>query len=81
LFKYGNSTQHFQTDFCPEIFKYKYKNKGQFHSSICNRELISASIEMKVFRRTAGDSLNVHRRNEEILEEVKVEPVDDKLRR
>jgi len=36
---------------------------------------------MKVFRRTAGDSLNVHRRNEEILEEVKVEPVDDKLRR
>jgi hypothetical protein len=36
---------------------------------------------MKVFRRTAGDTLNVHRRNKEILEEVKVEPVDDKLRR
>jgi hypothetical protein len=33
---------------------------------------------MKVFRRTAGTD---HKRNEEILEELKVEPADKKLRR
>jgi hypothetical protein len=32
------------------------------------------------FRRTAGYTLFDHKRNEEILEELKVEPVDQKLR-
>jgi hypothetical protein len=36
---------------------------------------------MRVFRRTAGYTLSGHKRNEEILEELKVEPVDEKLRR
>jgi len=35
---------------------------------------------MKFFRRTAGYTLYDHKRNEEILEELKVEPVDKKLR-
>jgi hypothetical protein len=39
------------------------------------------SIEIKFFRRNAGHTLFDHRRNEEILEEVKVEPVDEKIRR
>jgi hypothetical protein len=37
-------------------------------------------IEMKFFRRTGWEPLFVHRRNEEILEELKAEPVDEKLR-
>jgi hypothetical protein len=36
---------------------------------------------MKVFRRTAGYTLFYHKSNEEILEELKIEPVDEKLRR
>jgi len=36
---------------------------------------------MKFFRRTAGYILFNHERNEEILDEMKVEPVDGKLRR
>ena len=36
---------------------------------------------MKFFRRTAGHTLYDHKRNEEIFEELKVEPVDKKLRR
>jgi hypothetical protein len=36
---------------------------------------------MKFFRRTARYTLFDHKRNEEILEELKVEPVDEKLRR
>jgi hypothetical protein len=35
---------------------------------------------MKFFRRTAGYNLFDHKRKEEILEELKEEPVDDKLR-
>jgi hypothetical protein len=35
---------------------------------------------MKIFRRTAACTLFDHKRNEEILEELKVEPVDKKLR-
>jgi hypothetical protein len=38
------------------------------------------SIEMQFFRRTAGYILSHHKRNEEVLEEVKTEPVDEKLR-
>ena len=38
------------------------------------------SIEMKIFR-TAGYTLFGHKSNEEILEELKVEPVNEKLRR
>jgi hypothetical protein len=37
-------------------------------------------IGMKFFR-TVGYTLFDHKRNEEILEELKVEPVDEKLRR
>jgi hypothetical protein len=37
-----------------------------------------ASIEMKFFRRTAGYTLFDHKNNEEILEELKVEPADGK---
>ena len=40
-----------------------------------------ALIEMKVFRKTAGYTRFDHKRNEEILEELIVEPVDEKLRR
>jgi hypothetical protein len=36
---------------------------------------------VKFFRRTAGYALFDHKRNEEILEELKVEPVDEKIRR
>jgi hypothetical protein len=39
------------------------------------------STEMKFFRRTAGYTLFDHQRNEEVLEEMKVKPVDEKLRR
>ena len=39
------------------------------------------SFEIKFFRRTAGYNLFDHKRNEEILEELKVETVDEKLRR
>jgi len=34
---------------------------------------------MKIFRRTAGDTRIDHKRNGEILEELKVEPVKEKL--
>jgi hypothetical protein len=36
---------------------------------------------MKFFRRTAGYTLFDHKRNEKIWEQLKVEPVDEKLRR
>jgi len=39
------------------------------------------SVEMKIFRRTAGYILLDNKSNEEILEELKIEPVDEKLRR
>jgi len=39
------------------------------------------SIKMTFFRRTAGCTLFDHKRNEKTLEELKVEPVDEKLRR
>jgi len=39
------------------------------------------SVEIKLFIRTAGYTLFDHKRNEEILEELKVEPVDEKQRR
>jgi hypothetical protein len=35
---------------------------------------------MKFFRRTAGYTLFDQKRNKEILEQFKVEPVDEKLR-
>jgi hypothetical protein len=38
-------------------------------------------IEIKVFRRTSEYTIFDHMRNEDILEEYKVEPVDEKLRR
>jgi hypothetical protein len=39
------------------------------------------SIKIKFFRRTAGYTLLDLKRNEEILEELKVEPVDEKRRK
>jgi hypothetical protein len=36
---------------------------------------------MKFFTRTAGCTLFDHKSNEEILEELKLEPADEKLRR
>jgi len=39
------------------------------------------TIEMKLFRRTAGCTLLDSKRNEEIVEELNVEPVGKKLRR
>ena len=36
---------------------------------------------MKFFRRTAGYTLFYHKINEEILEKMKVEPVEEKLRK
>jgi len=38
-------------------------------------------VEMKCFRRIAGYTLFDHKRNEEILEELKIESVDEKVRR
>jgi len=43
--------------------------------------LKKTSTEMKFFRRTAGYTPFDHQRNEEILEEMKVKPTDEKLRR
>jgi hypothetical protein len=40
-----------------------------------------ALTAMKFFRRTAGYNLFDHKMKEEILEEMKEEPFDDKLRR
>ena len=39
------------------------------------------SVEMKFSKRTTGCTLFDHKRNEEILEELKAEPVEEKLRR
>jgi hypothetical protein len=39
------------------------------------------SIDMKFFRRTAEYTLFGHKRNEGILNELRVEPVDEKLKR
>jgi hypothetical protein len=39
------------------------------------------SVEMKFFRRTLCYTRFDHKRTEEILEALKVEPVDEKLRR
>jgi hypothetical protein len=39
------------------------------------------SFHMNFFRRTARYTLFDHKRNEEILEQLKVEPVDEKLRK
>jgi hypothetical protein len=36
---------------------------------------------MKIFRSTVGYTLIYHKRNEEVLEKLKVVPADDKLRR
>jgi hypothetical protein len=44
------------------------------------KKLLS-SVKVKFFRRTAGYTPFDHKRNEGILEELKVEPVDKKLRR
>jgi hypothetical protein len=44
-----------------------------------NKEQLTSS-DMKFFRRTIGYTLFDHKRNE-ILEELKVQPVDGKLRR
>jgi hypothetical protein len=38
-------------------------------------------FEMKIFRRTAGYTIFYHNIKEEFLEELKEEPVDEKLRR
>ena len=38
------------------------------------------SIKLKIFRITAGYTLSDHKRNEEILEDLKVGPVDKKLK-
>jgi len=38
-------------------------------------------IEMKVFIKTAGYTLFYHKRNEEILVQLNVEPADENLRR
>jgi hypothetical protein len=39
------------------------------------------SVEMKVFRRTAGYTLCEHKRKEEILKELKAEPVDEETKK
>ena len=44
-----------------------------------NRSTIS--VEMKFVRKAAGCTIFYHKRNEENLEELKVEPFDEKLRR
>jgi hypothetical protein len=44
-------------------------------------EKLLASIEMNFFFRKASYTLFDQKRNEEILEELKIEPVDSELRR
>jgi hypothetical protein len=39
------------------------------------------SVEIKVFRKTAGHTLFYHKSKQKIMEELKVEPADEKLRR
>jgi hypothetical protein len=39
------------------------------------------AAEVKFFRRTAGYILFEHKKNKEISEELKVEPVDEEIRR
>jgi len=46
-----------------------------------NYKKLLTSIMIKFFRKTARYTLFGHKRNEEILEEMKVEPVHKKLRR
>jgi hypothetical protein len=53
-----------------EIWTHRQKDK---------KRLIS--VEIKFFRRREGYILFDHERNEEILEELKVEPVDEKLKK
>ena len=38
------------------------------------------SVEMKIFRRTEDYALSYYKRNKEILEELEIEPVDERLR-
>jgi hypothetical protein len=52
-----------------EIWTLRQKNKKQL-----------TSVEMEFFGRTAGYTLLDCKRNEEILEELKVEPADETLR-
>jgi len=49
------------------------------HSFIQNGYL--ASLQMKFFKRAVGRTHFGNKRDEEILEDVKVEPVDEKQRR
>jgi hypothetical protein len=53
-----------------EIWTFRQNNKNRL-----------TTIEMKFSRRTAGYTLFDHKRNGEILEQLKAEPVDEKLRR
>jgi hypothetical protein len=53
-----------------EILTFRRKDKNRV-----------TSTEKKFARRTAGYTLSDHKRNEEILEELKIEPVGEKLRR
>jgi hypothetical protein len=45
------------------------------------KRMKTIDIEMEFYRRTAGYDLLDRKRNEEILEELKVEQFDEKLRR
>jgi len=73
------------TDLCLALY-----NTRAILSIECGSEILSPykkekkrmpSIEIKIFRRTAWYTLFHDKINEEILEEVKVEPVDEILRR
>jgi acetone carboxylase gamma subunit len=56
------------------------ETEGKFEPSGKRIKRLPA-IERKLFRRTAGHAFCDHKRNEDILEELKVEQVDEKLRR
>ena len=54
---------------------------AKFESSEKRRQKILTLIDTKFFRRTAGYTLFDHTRSDRISEELKVEPVDENLRR
>ena len=74
----------------PDISRIKICNSLSFHILVWRSEIWNlrkkdkkrlTSVEKKFFRRTAEYTLFDNKRNDDILEELKAEPVDEKLRR
>jgi len=68
-----------------QVKNYKYLSceiSYEYEKDSTNKQKLRlTSIKIRFFRRTAGYTLYDNKRNEEILEELKVEPADKKLQR